>query len=109
MSDLFDRLNTEREVDGWLLRSDIPVAHDKQERHHAKAQRPAFPFQHMREGECFDVHPRQVGEEDILRAANIVSSAASSFKYKSRQGDQITRDFKTAQVGGRFVRCWRIL
>lgn len=99
---------TERTIGQWILRSGVPVERDKQERHHARSQRPTFPFSAMLRGECFEARPQDVGEDDLLRTANVVSSAASQFKKQAAKEGR-TVDFKTAQIGGRFVRCWRTL
>lgn len=98
----------ERTVGRWVLKTGIPIERDNQPRHHARAQRPEWPFAKMLRGECFEIRPQDVGEEDLLRTANVVSSAASQAKRAAaREGNVV--DFKTAQIGGRFVRCWRVL
>lgn len=106
--DFADEAPGERQVGRWILQSGQSMDRDRQAVHHARAQRPDWPFAQMRRGESFDVRPNDVGEDDLLRAANIVSSAASQFKKSSaREGN--AADFKTAQIGGRFVRCKRTL
>lgn len=99
---------TERTVGRWRLQTGQSMDRDKQAEHHARAQRPDWPFAQMERGESFDIRPHDVGEDDLLRCANVVSSAASGFK-KRRAHEGHSVDFKTAQIGGRFVRCKRTL
>jgi hypothetical protein len=106
--DHFEAAPGERKVGRWLLQTGLSMDRDKQAEHHARAQRPDFPFVNMRIGESFDVRPTDIGADDLLRCANIVSSAASSHKKRQAQAGHAV-DFKTAQIGGRFVRCKRTL
>jgi hypothetical protein len=109
MADLLDQMNKGRMVKGWWLRDDVPLVTAKCDRQERKADIPDFPFAEMELHESFEVYPEQVGEDDLLRTANIVSRAASKFKYESRDGTMLTRSFATRQIRGKFVRCHRTL
>jgi hypothetical protein len=117
MADLFDK-KPPRMVGNWMLRSDLPVMPDKRGRKRRQPLHIEWPFLEMQIGESFDVLPEQVGLEpscsrcdrdDLLKCANIVSSAASSVKYTRDICGNITRNFETHQIGGRLVRCHRTL
>lgn len=108
---------SERIVDGWTLRSNAPIVKDRQSRQLKRALRPAFPFGYMDLNESFDCTPQMLGLEPchhcgdtrLLETANIVSRAASHHKTNTKDLlGNLTRDFKTAQIGGA-VRCQRIL
>lgn len=105
-----------RMVKGWWLRSDVPLTSDKRARQEARADVPDFPFAEMEVNESFEVTPKDLGltpcphcgDTKLLETANIVSRAASKFKYDQRGADNF-RDFATRQIGGRLVRCHRTL
>jgi hypothetical protein len=107
-ADQIEREPKRRIVNGWVLKSGVPLVTAKCDRQARQADVPDFPFEAMELNECFEVTPDMVGETDLLRTANIVSRAASKFKYESKDiCGNLTRDFKTRQIRGRFVRCHR--
>jgi hypothetical protein len=99
MNDLFH--NLPRIVKGYEIKSGLPIAADKQGRERAKWDKPDFPFEALRNGDCFDVPP--LHDLDLLRTQNMVSGAACQYRKKHGPSGW---NFTTRQMNG-FVRCWR--
>lgn len=100
--DLFDILERDRIVGGFVIERGIPVSSDRQESQRPKWEAPKFPFAALRIGESFTVSPPD--GFSLLETQNTVSGAACSYRKKQEPG---SCNFTTRQIGGRFVRCWR--
>lgn len=102
MGDLFTFAAAER----FPLEQGVPISRDKSPNEVPKWEKPDFPFRRMRVGDSFVVRPSDCGGAPLIVVQNLCSGAACQYRKKQPFG---TWNFTTRQVGGRFVRVWRIL
>lgn len=105
MTDLFDYGTP---PDPWPIESGIPVAGDQSPRQRVKWARPDFQAQLARldVGQSFVVRPEQCGGAPLIVVQNMASGAVSAYCKGFTPG---ARRFTTRQVGGQFVRVWRLV
>lgn len=95
-------------LDPWPIETGIPVSRDESPRQRVKWARPDFQTQLARlaVGQSFTVRPDQCGGAPLIVVQNLASGAASTYCKGFAPG---ARRFTTRQIGGRFVRVWRVL
>tara|TARA_R110002126_G_scaffold285523_1_gene435921 strand:- start:110 stop:373 length:264 start_codon:yes stop_codon:yes gene_type:complete len=84
----------------FTISKNIPLTSDKQWQ--SNWSKPEFPFSEMNVGDSFTVRPEDCNGAPLIVVQNIASSAASTFVKGSNW------KFATRQIGGKFVRVWRI-
>lgn len=92
----------QQDAKSFELESGIPVTSSKRATRHEGYKKPKFPFSKMKTGDSFVVRPSDCEDAPLIVVQNIVSSAA----YQFSQG--FYWKFTTRQVGGKFVRVWRV-
>ncbi len=105
MTDLFDY---GAPPDPWPIETGIPVSKDESPSQRVKWARPDFAKQLARlsVGQSFTVTPEQCGGAPLIVVQNLASGACSHYCKGFTPG---ARKFTTRQIGGRFVRVWRVL
>lgn len=93
--------------DPWPIEDGIPISADESPRQRAKWARPDFQTQLARlaVGQSFTVTPEQCGGAPLIVVQNMASGAAATYCKGFVPG---ARKFTTRQIGGRFVRVWRL-
>lgn len=85
----------------------IPVGRDGSDVQRGKWEKPDFPFARMEVGDSFVVRPEHCGGAPLIVVQNLASGAASAYCKKNFAPG--ARKFTTRQIGGEFVRVWRVI
>lgn len=102
--DLFTQQNANER---FPIEQGIPVGRDSSVAQRKKWDKPNFPFSKMEVGDSFIVRPEDCGGPPLIVLQNLVSGAASSYCKKNFMPG--VRKYTTRQIGGVYVRVWRIL
>jgi hypothetical protein len=86
----------------FIIEKNVPVQSDRQTHANSGYKTPDFPFSRMDVGDSFLFYPEDCEGASLIVCQNIASSAASKFVKGSNW------KFTTRQIGGNFVRVWRV-
>lgn len=105
MNDLFDPPGV---PDPFPITYGIPVGRDSSDTQRPKWERPDLKaaFDKMRVGGSIDIYPHHCGGAPLIVVQNIVTGAVLTYCKDFTPG---ARKYTTRQIGGRFVRCWRLI